>query len=610
MESAVNKAQRAGTKIHNKEERVEAYTDRLERLTENERGFKKLKAMVLDRFAIDTRDEDVLNKLAEGLYESEKRIAIEQGRGQAVERLKSMPDIVQRYKPLVFEKAEIQRKTLSAWLDYLQKNDAKHPMWFRYFVVRSLEKMGMLDKERAAYSKRAAKTVAPFPELNSEALGWVYKRLTDGIDPEDFQMEVKKKNRLESLIHAKDFAGLYAFAQIETAGKLNRESIEGAWKKYNKGSDYRLLEKDLKGKGTGWCTAEGSAKNQLQTGDFLVYYSKGSDGAYTEPRVAIRMEDENVAEVRGVNPKQELEPELVDIAQKKYHNLPGGQPYDKKASDMKRVTAIDKKVKANQDLSANDLRFLYEFDGKIEQFGYDPDPRVDAILGTRNRREDLCSIFNCTQEELDKKEHTMLKHIPLWEKIPAEATFKKDFKFDWIWSDEYKKGRPLSDFYFLSSDAEKISLEKSFTQSLTKSLDIAKGKESRPDVKVFEIGDVIRKKKKENPNHPGYLTTKEVLEAIDEAGYRPATFAELLAFGRDSWKPEVDPKNLTEEERVLQNVQAPYIYALGSPFSSARGDRCVPRLSWDDGRRKLDAFSFGSGWSGSLRFLVLRKASS
>ena len=290
VKAAVDKARRSGKKIHDNPERVAAYMDRIERVTQNERGFGKLKAMVLNRFAIDTRDEEDLDRIAQGLYESEKRIAAEQGRGRDIEQLEAKGDITRRYRPLIVEKADIQRRTLSAWLDYLQKNDAKQPMWFRYFVVRSLEKMGILDKEKVTYSKRTPSTIAPFPELNSETLGWVYKRLSKGIDPDDYKLDEEaherlapaeqaeqqaaldiKKQQLERLIQAKDFAKLYAFAQLETAGKLNRESIEGEWKKYDQGSDHHLLEKHLKGKGTGWCTAEGSAANQLQVGDFFVY---------------------------------------------------------------------------------------------------------------------------------------------------------------------------------------------------------------------------------------------------------------------------------------------------------------------------------------------------
>jgi hypothetical protein len=600
--SAVEKTRRAGQKIHDNPERVGAYMERLEKLTENERGFGKLKALVLDRFTVDAADQETLNKIAEGLYESEKRIAIEQGRGKDIERLEASEDVLRRYRPLIAEKAEIQKKTLSSWLDYLQENDAKHPMAFRYYVVRGLEKMGMLDKEKAAYSKRTSTTIAPFPELNSEALGWVYKRLSEGIDPEDAEDSEKKKN-IEALIKTKDFAKLYAFAQIETAGRLNRESIEGAWKKYKQGSNFHLLEKDLKGKGTGWCTAEGSAASQLQAGDFYVYYSKAPNGAYTEPRVAIRMEGDGVAEVRGVNPKQELEPELVDTAQKKYHDLPGGKPYDKKARDMKEVTKLVQAQEKGRPFSKEDLRFLYELDAPIEGFGYERDPRIDELRSTRNERKDLTVIFECTEEELQEKEHATLRDVPTFSRLPAARALKKDFKFDQIWESEYRDGRSVKEFALTEKDLQDAGFS---DQKKRKEL---LQKESEPVATVFGIGDVIAKKKRENPNHPNSLTTKEVFEAIDEAGYRPAALQELLAYARDHWKPDADPKILTDEQKLLQRVNSPLVYAFGSSFSYSGGHRCVPFLYWHDDKRGLRAFDLEGGWGDVCRFLVLRKVS-
>ena len=600
--SAVEKARRTGKKIHDNPERIAAYMDRLEGVTLNERGFNKLKALVLKRFTIDAQDEEALDKIAQGLYESEKRIAIERGHGGDIEKLESKGDVIRKYRPLIGEKAHIQRKTLSSWLDYLQENDAMHPMWFRYFVVRSLEKMGMLDKEKVAYSKRTPSTIAPFPELNSEALGWVYRRLNEGVDPED-----ENKEQIESLVKAKDFAKLYAFAQIETAGTLNRESVEGAWKKYDQGSDFRLLERDLKGKGTGWCTAEGSAEGQIHDGDFYVYYSKGTELGYTEPRVAIHMEGDHVAEVRGVNPRQELEPELVDIAQKQYHDLPGGESYDKKARDMKRVTKLILSQEKAQPFSKADLRFLYELDAPIEGFGYERDPRIDQLKSTRNKRADLCVIFDCTEEELQQKEHVTLRDIPDFSKLPSESAIKKDFKFDSIWQSKYNKDRPATDFVLIEADLVKIALDESRRQAIMEAVHAAK--EGEPAVKVFDIADVIQKKKQADPKHPDWLTTREVLEAIDEAGYRPATLKELLAYGRDSWKPDADPKSLSDEEKLLQLSSAPYIYALGSSFALSDGYRNVPGLHWDGGERCLDASGFGSVWSSIVRFLVLRKVS-
>ncbi len=397
---------------HTQDERIEAYLDRIDYIIKDERGWRRLKQKLVREFTIDIDDEDTLLKIAHGLYESEKRILREQGRGGDVERLdQGDVDVVSKYREAIHEKRDIQERTLSSWLEYLKQNDAGYPTWFRYFVIRNLEKMGTLNKEKGEYSKRNEYTVAPFPELNSEALGFVYRMLTTGIghqefisteqDPPERRKEMEeKRSLLTTLIEKKDFIKLYTFAQIETAGALNRESIEGEWVKYGQGSDHHILEHALRGKGTGWCTAEGSAYAHLEGGDFYVYFTRGTHGTYSEPRIAIRMEGDTVAEVRGVNHRQELEPALVEVAQKQYQTLPGGDQFDKKSADMKWVTALVAKQEKGQPFTREDLRFLYELDAPIEGFGYERDPRIEELRNQRNQAEDLPTIFECSKEQI------------------------------------------------------------------------------------------------------------------------------------------------------------------------------------------------------------------
>ena len=67
------------------------------------------------------------------------------------------------------------------------------------------------------------------------------------------------------------------------------------------------LAQSLRSWNTGWCTAgTRTAAHQLSMGDFYVYYTQDEEGKDVVPRVAIRMEDGSVAEVRGINPDQNL----------------------------------------------------------------------------------------------------------------------------------------------------------------------------------------------------------------------------------------------------------------------------------------------------------------
>ena len=496
--------------------------ERMQEILDNPKRLARMERYIQKEFTLDTLDSDRLLFLARALYESEKTIAIERGQGGQIEHLEASDGaLLEKYKAAIFEKAEIQRRTLQAWLDYL-KETTDYPLWFKYYVVRSLRTMGQFSRDDKTYSNRTDTTIAPFPELNSEALAFVQKALELQYDITTFEPTLDTveltteehdhvmnalqspatiatiiereytskgkeatsddiatiKARLQSLpvveqalkgakrnkrkqifsqateahattqqqsfadtlplnperqaaleaelisrLQTTDFAKLYAFAQVECAGNLDRESLQGEWVKYNQGSDYHQLEDSLKGKGTGWCTAEGSAAGQLENGDFYVFYTKNKAGIPTEPRIAIRMSGGEIGEIRGVNPRQELEPELVETAREKYQDLPGAEKYAKADKDMKQMTTIHQKcfsvdpktkdkTSLNPTLTSAELRFLYEIDGKMQSFGYDKDPRVEEVLATRRAKADLAGLYDCIEDQISiTKEEALLGDI-------------------------------------------------------------------------------------------------------------------------------------------------------------------------------------------------------
>lgn len=401
---------------HSKIERTQAYLNRIEKLIDDPRGWELLSHKITKDFTLNLEDEEVLQKTINILHKIDVQTAIEGGQGREVQQTQglSQEKINETYRSGAFERLGSQEQSVNEWLDYLKQNDADYPMWFRYLAMRNLKKMGRLDKEEGEYSKRSKSSIDSFPDLNAEALAFVYRTLDKGLgskeyvynsdihtEEEKLQIEAKRV-KVEQLLQKKDFAGLYAFSQLETSGASNRESLEGEWKVFEQNSEPEILVETLEHKGTGWCTASGSAPAHLKGGDFHVYYTKGDSGVYSEPRVAIRMENGVVREVRGVEHKQNLEPALVEIAQERYTSLPGGDKFEKKSEDMARVTEIVKRTEKSGDLNTEDLRFLYELDGKIEGFGYQRDLRLDELLKNRDTKEDLVSLFNCRFDQIAK----------------------------------------------------------------------------------------------------------------------------------------------------------------------------------------------------------------
>jgi hypothetical protein len=393
------------------EGRIARFLERLERVITREAtkssrdsGYDRLQQRLLTAAVIDTTDANLVEKIARGLFQSEKRAALERGHGQQAQGA-DFDQVKDDYIKLVDEKRSVQLRSLPTWTDYLAKNDAHYPSWFRYLAIRSVLKMGEFDRDTPKFGKRSKDTIAAFPELNSEALGFVYKALSDpaSIAPKNEALLVPFRAALTS----KSFAGLYAVALVECNQTIDRSRLEGEWRKYDKGSNYKILEKDLASKGTGWCTASGAAQAHIQGGDFYVYYTKDDQGLCSVPRVAIRMVNNKIAEIRGIGARQELEPEFVAVVEEKGSTLRGYENFKKASADMKLLTAIDQRccrrdaegklvehLTPDPPLTIEELGFLYEVDSKISSFGYARDPRIDLIKGARpNLKADYATMY-------------------------------------------------------------------------------------------------------------------------------------------------------------------------------------------------------------------------
>ena len=375
-------------------ERIEAYMERLENIFLNpdervrERNLEMLRDKIYNAFIIKREN------VPESYFELQKRIARE--RGQSIDEIPR--DMKERMIDTVVED---QKHSLDSWINYLTSNDAKYPTWYKYFVFRNIVNLSQFDKELGKFKVRTASTTAPFPDRYEEPLAKicdVYLKVAED------NKNLKDPEIKETF--SKRFPSLYAelIQKSLKANLENKEEIKGEWIKYEKG-DMRgadRLFKSLEDKGTGWCTAgKATALAQVESGDFYVYYTYDDDNNPTQPRVAIRMEDDRIAEVRGRLPHQSLEPQMNEVLDTKLSEFgPEADKFKKKSADMKLLTEIDKKSKAGQLLTKEDLVFLYEMESNIEGFGYGKDPRIEEIREKRNTGSDYAVIFDCKPEDI------------------------------------------------------------------------------------------------------------------------------------------------------------------------------------------------------------------
>jgi hypothetical protein len=343
--------------------------------------------------------------IPDSYFETQRRLAREQGFGDVEineEQRQQLAEV------LITD----QQSTLNNWLDYfLSEYSDTFPTWAKYWAFTGMVKLSTFDKEKHVFGKRDKQTVAPFADLDREALGYVIDIIVKTANKEKItQHEADPK--FQQLLKEASFGKLYAWAieKVTPAKENELLTTKGEWVKYLKGSDHMALVNSLQGHGTGWCTAgESTAKLQLQGGDFYVYYSYDKDAKPTIPRAAIRMQGNSIAEVRGIAHQQNLDPYIGEVVDQKLAEFPDGQKYKKKSSDMKRLTEIDKRYKLQQELTKDDLRFLYQLDTKIEGFGNKEDPRIKELLTGRDVKSDISLVTGYSRDEISTTKEEALK---------------------------------------------------------------------------------------------------------------------------------------------------------------------------------------------------------
>ena len=361
------------------EEKIKKYMERLEK-SHNKAKDNKHKMNILKQFYYN---KYVIKTLPESYINLQKKIAHEQGYGN-INITKEMK------QEMLFQIQTEQKNSLNRWIEYFCSDDAMYPMWFKNYAFEGMLKLGVFDKEKKEFLKRTKNTSVPYIDLNREVLAKVYDVLIH-------QIGENKLSNLEeqALANGESFKKLYTYFLKKVIEQDKSQETEGIWIKYEQGSDYHPLLESLQGKNTGWCTAgETVAREQLENGDFYVYYTKDKNNEYKNPRIALRMDGKTtIGEIRGIAKDQNLEPHMGKILDEKLNEFPDKKYYQKKVKDMKYLTILEKKQEEGLEFSFDDLIFLYQINDKIDGFGWESDPRIMEIIQKRNAKKDLSIIL-------------------------------------------------------------------------------------------------------------------------------------------------------------------------------------------------------------------------
>ncbi len=164
-----------------------------------ERNVNMLKKNLYENAIIKQED------IPESYYENQRRLAREQGHGD----IETTEEMKEQLSEVIISD---QKSTLDNWIDYFTSADSNsYPMWAKYWAFNSMLKLSTYDKEKHAFSKRDKGTVAPFPDLNREALAYVVDAIVKKVNKRKIT-NIEDNPELQKLLQGANFGKLYAYA--------------------------------------------------------------------------------------------------------------------------------------------------------------------------------------------------------------------------------------------------------------------------------------------------------------------------------------------------------------------------------------------------------------
>ncbi len=413
VESSFNKARNKKEKLpgKNNERRNFAYLSRLDRIVEKygDKAEQKLWAASAENLVMDYED------IPEAYWKQQEQILRDNGQGRELSRYEK--------EILAEDLIDKQRQSITSWANYLGDKNCPYPLWFKVYAFDGISKMSnALNLDDADYNRRDNTTALSFPKLNAEILAKVYRQINDfyGVDKENWLAQHSDDEKLVSLVKSANFPKLYAKELVDTKVILKTpertEDVHGDWFEYKLGDEEEIASL---AEGTRWCVVDPNvAHNYLVYGQysnpeeedddydqdyededwedddikvenpeakFIIFRLKdpNSPGVFaSNGSASIRLDPNGIVdEVSGLNEGQAVEDALIPIVKEKTLSLPGGEKYLQKFDDKQALIRLDKKMEKREDLTKEELSFLYELDRPIATLDTynEEDPRIPEL---------------------------------------------------------------------------------------------------------------------------------------------------------------------------------------------------------------------------------------
>jgi hypothetical protein len=248
---------------------------------------------------------------------------------ETIQRLEQMKENESSRRSVIDDISKTQKESLEKWVDYLRSSEYSLP--FKFLMLKAVLNFNYDLKQNKLF-ERGKDTIRNFTPFDAGSLAELNTKNSDYLLM-DYNVTLNENS-----------------SRILNSQEVVEQSGNGKWIKFNGGRKTKREDITKNGnrlmnlvQNTYWCT-KSAGTSQLIGGDFYVYVTETNGEIF--PRIAVRMNENEVGEVRGnKSSSQDLDAEMLPIAEEFLNkNIPNNSgkkwldiiKYNKKCVEMKK----------------------------------------------------------------------------------------------------------------------------------------------------------------------------------------------------------------------------------------------------------------------------------
>lgn len=200
----------------------------------------------------------------------------------------------------------------------------------------------------------------------------------------------------------KNLNEIYDYYLERTVVENKNNRIDGVWKKYERGSNYKILLDDLNGKNDDRNIAyPKQAEAFLKKEDIYIYFTRGKDGVYNDPNYYVRVDKNGkVLNAELIYRFNFDDPAISIPLAEKIGEFSNRSEYVNFVYGIYMTNKLFQKINNNMEFDKEDIRFLHNMDSDYcSVFKYD-NPTITKYSIKRDFKTDLAYLFDCDLENI------------------------------------------------------------------------------------------------------------------------------------------------------------------------------------------------------------------